>query len=116
MTAGLESNKHRAYLRLRRLANTVFPMKSKMLSCISLNHPHHNPNEPATKLHWPGGSYQSEPGMLNVVHEIAQYKPQVDSHIPETIWLHKIEETSTEKPRRELEIDVDLHQTGLVHG
>jgi hypothetical protein len=115
MMAGLESDEHRAYLRLHGLANTIFPMKSKMLLCISLNHPHHNPKEPATKFHWPGGSYQSEPGMLNVVHEIAQYKPQVDGHVPETIWLHKIEETSTARLRRELEIDGPVSCSGILN-
>ncbi|KAG1815430.1 hypothetical protein EV424DRAFT_1412042 [Suillus variegatus] len=104
-TADPESDKHRAHLRLCGSANTVLPMKSEMLSCLSSRRLHHNPNEPATKLHWPGGSCQSDPGMLNVVHEISQHKPQGDGHVQEMIWLHQVEETCTAKLRRRLEMD-----------
>lgn len=102
-TADLESDK--PYLWLCGRANTVFPMKSEMLSCLSSKHPHHKPHEPATKLHWPDVSHQSEPGMLNAVHEFGQRKPQVDGHIPEMIWLHQVKETSAAQLRRGLEND-----------
>ncbi|KAG1860291.1 hypothetical protein DFJ58DRAFT_874529 [Suillus subalutaceus] len=111
----MESDEHRARLGLRGRTNTVLPMKNEMLSCLSSRHPHHNPNESATKLHWPGGSYQSEPGMLNAVHEITQYKPQVDGHVPEMIWLHQVEETSTAKLRRELEIDDPARRSRILN-
>lgn len=104
-TADLESDEHSPHLWLRGRANTVFPMKSEMLACLSSKHPHHNPHEQATKLHWPDDSHQSEPGMLNAVHEIAQRKPQEDGHIPEMIWLHQVKETCAAKLRRGLEID-----------
>lgn len=102
-TADLESDK--PYLWLCGRASTVFPMKSEMPSCLSSKHPHHQPHEPATKLHWPDVSHQSEPGMLNAVHEFAQRKPQVDGHIPEMIWLHQVKETSAAQLRRGLEND-----------
>ncbi|KAG2071622.1 hypothetical protein BDR04DRAFT_502161 [Suillus decipiens] len=58
-----------------------------------------------TNVCWSGGSHQNEPDMsLNGVHDVVQYKPQVDGHVPEMIWLHQIEETPTEKLRRGLEI------------
>ncbi|KAG2360473.1 hypothetical protein BDR07DRAFT_1487016 [Suillus spraguei] len=41
--------------------------------------------------------------MLNAVHDIGQYRPQVDGHVPEMIWLHRVEETSTAKLRRGLD-------------
>ncbi|KAG2040124.1 hypothetical protein BDR03DRAFT_172901 [Suillus americanus] len=104
-TADLGSKEHRAHLGLCGRGNTIFPMKSEKSPCLSSRHPHHNPNELATQLHWPGGSYRSGPGMLNAVHEIAQYKPQVDGHVPEMVWLHQVEETSTAKLRWELEIN-----------
>lgn len=76
-------------------------MKSETL----LHSHHNNADEPATKLHWPDDSRQSEPGILNAVHEVAQRKPQVDGwHAPEMIWLHQVEETSAAKLRRGLEI------------
>ncbi|KAG1817069.1 uncharacterized protein BJ212DRAFT_1480308 [Suillus subaureus] len=113
--ADLESDEHRAHLGLRGHANTVLPMKSEKLSCLLSSHPHHNSNEPVTKLHWPSGSYRSEPGMLNAVHGIAQYKPQVDGHVPEMIWLHQVEETSTEKLRRELDIDDPVRRSRMLN-
>ncbi|KAG1732359.1 hypothetical protein EDB19DRAFT_1912084 [Suillus lakei] len=104
----MESDEHRAHLGLHGRPDTVFPMKTEMSSRLSSKHPHHNNTDKlATKLHWPDDSRQSEPDILNAVHEIAQRKSQVDGHVPEIemIWLHQVEETSTAKLRRELEID-----------
>ncbi|KAG1864818.1 hypothetical protein F4604DRAFT_1928620 [Suillus subluteus] len=53
--------------------------------------------------------------MLNAVHEITQYKPQVDGHVPEMIWLHQVEETSTAKLRRELEIDDPARRSCILN-
>ncbi|KAG2355973.1 hypothetical protein BDR07DRAFT_1613397 [Suillus spraguei] len=80
-------------------------MKSEIPSCLPSRHSYRNSNESATVVRWSGGSHQNEPGMpLNAMHDVPQYKPQVDGHVPEMIWLHQIEEASTEKLRRGLEI------------
>ncbi|KAG1772956.1 hypothetical protein EV702DRAFT_1281245 [Suillus placidus] len=60
------------------------------------------PNESpelVAKLYWPEETRQSEPDILNEVYKIAQTDPDVRGHVPELVWFHKFEGTSTSKIR-----------------
>jgi hypothetical protein len=69
--------------------------------------------ELVAKLYWPEGSRQSEADILEEVYKIADGKreqmteeerKQVDSHVPEMVWFHKFEDTSTASIREALKI------------
>ena len=91
---------------LRGRATNVFPVESAMLSSQLPTRPGHNdPVELVAKLYWPEESRESESDILKKVYEIAQNERQVKDHVPEMVWAHKFEDTSTAKIRKALGID-----------
>ncbi|KAG1864943.1 hypothetical protein DFJ58DRAFT_866135 [Suillus subalutaceus] len=54
---------------------------------------------------WPEEARQSEPEILEEVYKIAQEDPDVLGHVPEMVWFHKFEGTSTAIIRKALGID-----------
>ncbi|KAG1729553.1 hypothetical protein EDB19DRAFT_2042240, partial [Suillus lakei] len=47
---------------------------------------------------------RSEAGILEKVYDIAENEPEVAGHIPDVVWFHKFEGTSTAKIGRSLGI------------
>ncbi|KAG2052992.1 hypothetical protein BDR06DRAFT_1055439 [Suillus hirtellus] len=81
-------------------ATTVFPVKSKALSCLQRDPRFPNESsELVAKLYWPEETHQSEPDILNEVYKIAQTYPDMRGHIPELVWFHQFQETSMSKIR-----------------
>jgi len=90
---------------LRGRATTVYPVESERLSTLLQEKPSQNPsNEMVAKLYWPEVSRESEADILERVCQIAEKESQVKGHVPEVVWFHKFEETSTAQIRRTLGI------------
>ncbi|KAG1741280.1 hypothetical protein EDB19DRAFT_1875935 [Suillus lakei] len=107
LTFDLESDKRTTHFGLRGRATTVFPVKSEKLSALVPNLPHHNPHNPTdelvAKLYWPEEERESEAEILQKVYEIAKdEESKVRHHVPEMVWFHKFEDTSTANIRRAL--------------
>ncbi|KAG1772855.1 hypothetical protein EV702DRAFT_1201316 [Suillus placidus] len=108
LTFDLKSDKRTTHFGLRGRATTVFPVKSEKLSALVPTLPHHNPHNPTNelvaKLYWPEEERESEPVMLQKVYEIAKKDEEgkVKHHVPEMVWFHKFEDTSTAKIRKTL--------------
>ncbi|KAG2360578.1 hypothetical protein BDR07DRAFT_1289255 [Suillus spraguei] len=86
-------------------ATTVFPVKSKALSSLRRDSYFLNESpELVARPYWPEETCQSEPGILSEVYKIAQTDPNVQDHIPELVWFHKFEGTSTSNTRTSLEL------------
>ncbi|KIK35035.1 hypothetical protein CY34DRAFT_96861 [Suillus luteus UH-Slu-Lm8-n1] len=89
LTFDLKSDKRVTHFGLRGRATTVFPVKSKALSALIRTLPHHNPHNPTSelvaKLYWPEEERESEAEILQ----------KVKYHVPEMVWSHKFEDTST---------------------
>ncbi|KAG1774541.1 hypothetical protein EV702DRAFT_1032067 [Suillus placidus] len=102
----LKSNKRTTHFGLRGRATIVFPVESKKLSDLVPNLPHHNPHnatkELVAKLYWPEEARESEPDILKKVYNIAETDERVKYHVPEMVWFHKFEDTSTAKIRSAL--------------
>jgi hypothetical protein len=111
LTLDLESDKRTTHFGLRGRATTVFPVTSKKLSAQITSLPHHNPHNPTkelvAKLYWPEEERESEPAILQKVYEIAQKdrEGKVKYHVPEMVWFHKFEDTSTAKIRAALGLE-----------
>ncbi|KAG2052932.1 hypothetical protein BDR06DRAFT_491012 [Suillus hirtellus] len=96
----VKSKERVTHFGIRGRATTVFPVKSEALSdrqrdaCFLNDSP-----ELVAKLYWPEETRQSEPDILKEVYKIAQRDPDVRGHVPELVWFHKFEETSTSKIR-----------------
>ncbi|KAG1748446.1 uncharacterized protein EDB91DRAFT_1047965, partial [Suillus paluster] len=96
---------------LRGRATTVFPVESKELSDRLAKreregHRSENPTEElVAKLYWPEESRESEAEILKKVQKIAESEPDVQGHVPEVVWFHKFEGTSTAKIRTALGMD-----------
>ncbi|KAG2744858.1 hypothetical protein P692DRAFT_20742868 [Suillus brevipes Sb2] len=105
---------------LRGRATTVLPVKSQALSQLlrSCEHPN-KPSAPGTdppppgpphntstdmvaKLYWPEESCLSEPEILVKVQAIAEHDSRVKGHVPDMVWFHKFDETSTTHIRKAL--------------
>ncbi|KAG2745719.1 hypothetical protein P692DRAFT_201774918 [Suillus brevipes Sb2] len=103
----LASNKRTTHFGLRGRATTVFPVESAALSALVPQLPHHNPHNPTdklvAKLYWPEEERESEADILQKVYKIAN--EDVEHHVPEMVWSHKFEDTSTANIREALEID-----------
>jgi hypothetical protein len=56
------------------------------------------------KLYWPEVSRESEAEILERVYQIAEKESQVKGHVPEIVWFHKFDDTSTADTRRMLGI------------
>ncbi|KAG1720577.1 uncharacterized protein EDB91DRAFT_1230992 [Suillus paluster] len=82
---------------LRGRATTVFPEQGH---CNDI--PSH---ELVAKLYWPEEERESEAEILKKVYEIATSEPDVKGHVPEVVWSHKFEGTSTVKIRTALGLD-----------
>ncbi|KAG1741269.1 hypothetical protein EDB19DRAFT_717988 [Suillus lakei] len=108
LTFDLESDKRTTHFGLRGRATTVFPVKSKKLSALVPNLPHHNHHNPTdelvAKLYWPEEERESEAEILQKVYDIAKKDEEgkVRHHVPEMVWFHKFEDTSTSNIRRAL--------------
>jgi hypothetical protein len=104
----LKSDKRTTHFGLRGRATTVFPVKSRTLSALVPTLPHHNPhnttNELVAKLYWPEEERESEVEILKKVYEIAMKDEEgkVKHHVPEMVWSHKFEDTSTANIRKAL--------------
>ncbi|KAG2339967.1 hypothetical protein BDR05DRAFT_991741 [Suillus weaverae] len=96
----VKSDERTTHFGIRGRATTVFPVKSKALSGLRRDprFPSESP-ELVAKLYWPEETRQSEPDILNEVYKIAQTDPDVRGHVPELVWFHKFEGTSTSKIR-----------------
>ena len=100
------SDERTTHFGLRGRATNVFPVESATLSSQLPTRPGHNdPVKLVVKLYWAEESRESESDILKMVHEIAQKEPQVKDHVPEMVWAHTFEDTSTSKIRRALRID-----------
>ncbi|KAG2064221.1 hypothetical protein BDR04DRAFT_284843 [Suillus decipiens] len=106
LTLDLESNERTTHFGLRGRATTLFPVKSRALSAQP-QQPHflNESTELVAKLFWPEEARQSEPEILEEVYKIAKEDPDVSGHVPEMIWFHKFEGTSTAIIRKALGID-----------
>jgi serine/threonine protein kinase len=104
----LKSDMRTTHFGLRGRATTVFPVKSKKLSALVPTLPHHNPHNPTNelvaKLYWPEEERESEAEILRKVYEIADKDEEgkVKYHVPEMVWSHKFEDTSTANIRMAL--------------
>jgi hypothetical protein len=97
-------------------ATNVFPVKSKTLSRLARERPSRNDtHELVAKLYWPEESRQSEAEILEEVHKIAAEIPDVKDHVPDVIWSHKFEDTSTAKIRKALGIDDAEHGSRALY-
>ncbi|KAG1805107.1 uncharacterized protein HD556DRAFT_1437270 [Suillus plorans] len=96
----VKSKERVTHFGIRGRATTVFPVKSEALSGLQRDPCFLNESpELVAKLYWPEETRQSEPDILNEVYKIAQTDPDVRGHVPELVWFHKFEETSTSKIR-----------------
>ncbi|KIK40988.1 hypothetical protein CY34DRAFT_806585 [Suillus luteus UH-Slu-Lm8-n1] len=108
LTFDLKSDKRVTHFGLRGRATTVFPVKSKALSALMPTLPHHNPHNPTSelvaKLYWPEEERESEAEILQKVYDIAEKDTEgkVKYHVPEMVWSHKFEDTSTANIRTAL--------------
>jgi len=82
-------------------ATNVFPVGSERLSKLLKEQPSQNTSKDMVpRLHWPEQSRESEPDILKKVQAMAEKNPDVNGHIPEMVWFHKFDETSTASIRK----------------
>jgi len=106
LTLDLEAEERMTHYGLRGRATNVFPVESERLSKLLNEQPSQNTSKDmVAKLYWPEQSRESEPDILKKVQEIAEKNPDVNGHIPEMVWFHKFDETSTANIRKILGID-----------
>jgi len=80
-------------------------MESERLSKLLKDQPSQNTSKDmVAKVYWPEQSHESEPAILTKVQAIAEKNPDVKGHIPEMVWFHKFDETSTASIRKILGI------------
>jgi hypothetical protein len=107
----LTSDERTTHFGLRGRATTVFPVESVALSALVPQLPHYNLRNPTNKLvaklYWPEEERESEVDILQKVYEIAKKDEEgkVKRHVPELVWSHKFEDSSTANIRRALGID-----------
>ncbi|KAG2753893.1 hypothetical protein P692DRAFT_20796964 [Suillus brevipes Sb2] len=72
------------------------PVTSKTLSDLISTLPHHDPHNPTNEL-WPEEERESEAEILQKAYKIAKKDTNgnVKHHVPEMVWSHKFEDTST---------------------
>ncbi|KAG1772481.1 hypothetical protein EV702DRAFT_1033620 [Suillus placidus] len=106
LTLDMKLDQRTTHFGLRGRATTVFPVKSKALSALpQRSHFRNKSTEFVAKLFWPEEARQSEPEILEEVYKIANEDPDVLGHVPEMVWFHKFEGTSTAIIRKALGID-----------
>lgn len=77
----------------------MFPVKRPTLSRLARERSSHT-NKLVAELYWP-----EEPCIFEM-HKAADYEmAQLDGHVPEMVWFHKFEETSSASIRKALRID-----------
>ncbi|KAG2159495.1 uncharacterized protein EDB93DRAFT_1245290 [Suillus bovinus] len=102
----LNSDKRTTHFGLRGRATTVFPVRSKALSALPRrSHFLNESTEFFAKFFWPEEARQSEPEILEEVYKIANEDPDMLGHVPEMVWFHKFEGTSTATIGKALGID-----------
>jgi hypothetical protein len=114
LTFNMESEDRTTHFGLRGRATNVLSVTCDVLSSLPrARHSLNDTEELVAKLYWPEGSRQSEADILEEVYKIADGKreqmteeerKQVDSHVPEMVWFHKFEDTSTATIREALNI------------
>ncbi|KAG2134053.1 uncharacterized protein EDB93DRAFT_1173291 [Suillus bovinus] len=105
LTLDLKSDTRITHFGLRGRATNVFSVRSKYLSDIQKRDVCGNDSkELIAKLYWPEERRQSEDEILQNVYDIASKESTVKGHIPDMVWFHKFDETSTAKIRRSLGI------------
>jgi hypothetical protein len=114
LTFNVESEDRTTHFGLRGRATNVLSVTSDVLSSLPrARHSLNDTEELVAKLYWPEGSRQSEADILEEVYKIAdgmreqmseEERKQVDSHVPEMVWFHKFEDTSTASIREALNI------------
>lgn len=67
--------------------------------------PHNTSTDMVAKLYWPEESRLSEPEILVKVQAIAEHDSRVKGHVPDMVWFHKFDETSTTHIRKALEMN-----------
>ncbi|KAG2132297.1 uncharacterized protein EDB93DRAFT_1255273 [Suillus bovinus] len=108
LTLDLGSDRRAAHFGLRGRSRIVyvFSVKSQALSALpQLSHSLNESTGLAAKLFWPEVAQQNEPGILEEVYKIATQDPDVLGHVPDMVWFHKHEVSSTATIRRVLGID-----------
>ena len=115
LTFDLKSEDRTTHFGLRGRATNVFPVTSDMLSSLPRDSRNLNDTKDlVAKLYWPEEMRQSEPDILKEVYKIAdggregmtaEERQQVADHVPEMVWFHEFEETSTANIRRALGIN-----------
>ncbi|KAG1778825.1 hypothetical protein EV702DRAFT_1044260 [Suillus placidus] len=106
LTVDLKLDKRTTHFGLHGRATTVFPVKSKALSALpQRSHFRNQSTEFVAKLFWPEEARPSEPEILEEVYKVANEDPDVLGHVPEMVWFHKFEGTSTAIIRKALGID-----------
>ncbi|KAG1796386.1 uncharacterized protein HD556DRAFT_298771 [Suillus plorans] len=104
LTLDFRSEKPMTHFRGR--ATTVVPVRSKALSALPRrSHFINESTKLVAKLFWPEEADQSEPEILEEVYKIAKDDLDVLGHVPEMVWFHKFEDTSTAIIRKALGID-----------
>ncbi|KAG1719638.1 uncharacterized protein EDB91DRAFT_1351878 [Suillus paluster] len=100
----LKSDDRTTHFGLRGRATTVFPVESIKLSSL-LSDSHNTSSDLVAKLYWPEESRESEPEILKKVYKIAEREMKVKGHVPDMVWFHKFEGTSTANIRKALGMD-----------
>ncbi|KAG2127278.1 uncharacterized protein EDB93DRAFT_1332694 [Suillus bovinus] len=101
----LKSDTRMTHFGLHGHATNVFSVQSKYLSDKKKRDVCGNDSkELVAKLYWPEERRQSEDEILQNVYSIASKESTVKGHIPDMVWFHKFDETSTTKIRRSLGI------------
>ncbi|KAG2034120.1 hypothetical protein BDR03DRAFT_965888 [Suillus americanus] len=112
----LKSDTRTTHFGLRGRATNVFSVQSKYLSDKKTRDICDNDtNELVAKLYWPEERRQSEDEILQNVYDIASKESTVKGHVPDMVWFHKFDETSTTKIRRSLGVqDPDAERGSRV--
>ncbi|KAG2360900.1 hypothetical protein BDR07DRAFT_102286 [Suillus spraguei] len=116
LTLDLKSDTRTTHFGLRGRPTNVFSVQSKYLSDKKKRDICGNDtNELVAKLYWPEERRQSEDEILQNVYAIASEESTVKGHIPDMVWFHKFDQTSTVKIRKSLGIqDPDAERGSRV--
>ncbi|KAG2153590.1 uncharacterized protein EDB93DRAFT_1135630 [Suillus bovinus] len=105
LTLDLKSDTRITHFGLRGRATNIFSVRSKYLSDIQKREVCGNDSkELVAKLYWPEERRQSEDEILQNIYDIASKESTVKGHIPDMVWFHKFDETSTTRIRKSLGI------------
>ncbi|KAG2108370.1 uncharacterized protein F5147DRAFT_694687 [Suillus discolor] len=71
--------------------------------------------EMVAKVFWPEEARSSEPEILAKVHAIAERDLRVKGHVPDTVWFHMFDETSTAHIRKALGMNHDTQGSRVFY-